>query len=109
MGASFRNKDEILELAGCDRLTISPQLLDELANSYNDALAQLKVEAENTGNDQTRLKQLENEASDLFDQVRAIRPVPKSSAIAIERFIAELADKIALIEHKKSKVSWQRF
>ncbi|GAA6173396.1 hypothetical protein NBRC116592_30660 [Colwellia sp. KU-HH00111] len=81
--------------------------LDELANSYNDALAQLKVEAENTGNDQTRLKQLENEASDLFDQVRAIRPVPKSSAIAIERFIAELADKIALIEHKKSKVSWQ--
>ena len=33
MGASFRNKGEILELAGCDRLTISPQLLDELSNS----------------------------------------------------------------------------
>lgn len=31
MGASFRNKGEIEELAGCDRLTISPQLLDELA------------------------------------------------------------------------------
>jgi transaldolase len=30
MGASFRNLDEILELAGCDLLTISPQLLDEL-------------------------------------------------------------------------------
>jgi len=30
MGASFRNVDEILELAGCDLLTISPQLLDEL-------------------------------------------------------------------------------
>ena len=30
MGASFRNKEEILELAGCDRLTISPQLLAEL-------------------------------------------------------------------------------
>jgi len=32
MGASFRNKGEIEALAGCDRLTISPQLLEELAN-----------------------------------------------------------------------------
>lgn len=30
MGASFRNKDEITELAGCDLLTISPQFLGEL-------------------------------------------------------------------------------
>jgi transaldolase len=30
MGASFRNAGEILELAGCDLLTISPQLLGEL-------------------------------------------------------------------------------
>ena len=30
MGASFRNIDEILELAGCDLLTISPKLLQEL-------------------------------------------------------------------------------
>lgn len=33
MGASFRNIGEIEALAGCDRLTISPQLLDELAKS----------------------------------------------------------------------------
>jgi transaldolase len=33
MGASFRNKGEILELAGCDLLTISPALLGELAAS----------------------------------------------------------------------------
>ena len=33
MGASFRNISEIQELAGCDRLTISPGLLDELANT----------------------------------------------------------------------------
>jgi transaldolase len=31
MGASFRNAGEIEALAGCDRLTISPPLLDELA------------------------------------------------------------------------------
>lgn len=30
MGASFRNRGEILALAGCDRLTISPALLEEL-------------------------------------------------------------------------------
>ena len=30
MGASFRNAGEIEALAGCDRLTISPALLDEL-------------------------------------------------------------------------------
>jgi len=33
MGASFRNKGEILELAGCDALTISPPLLGELKNN----------------------------------------------------------------------------
>lgn len=31
MGASFRNTGEIVQLAGCDKLTISPALLDELA------------------------------------------------------------------------------
>lgn len=31
MGASFRNADEVLALAGCDRLTIGPAILDELA------------------------------------------------------------------------------
>lgn len=33
MGASFRNSGEITNLAGCDRLTIAPKLLDELSAS----------------------------------------------------------------------------
>ena len=33
MGASFRNVDQILELAGCDALTISPELMQELSES----------------------------------------------------------------------------
>ena len=33
MGASFRNTSQILELAGCDLLTISPELLAELQKS----------------------------------------------------------------------------
>lgn len=36
MGASFRNTGEIKSLAGCDRLTISPALLDELAADTGD-------------------------------------------------------------------------
>ena len=34
MGASFRNIGEITQLAGCDRLTISPALLEELATTH---------------------------------------------------------------------------
>jgi len=37
MGASFRNIEEIKELAGCDLLTISPKLLEEL-NNQNEKL-----------------------------------------------------------------------
>lgn len=36
MGASFRNMGEILELAGCDRLTIAPQLLQELEDATGE-------------------------------------------------------------------------
>ncbi|MBV1843045.1 MULTISPECIES: transaldolase [Photobacterium] len=41
MGASFRNTGEILELAGCDRLTISPQLLQELEEAQGDVVQKL--------------------------------------------------------------------
>jgi transaldolase len=33
MGASFRNKEQVLELSGCDLLTVAPSLLDELMES----------------------------------------------------------------------------
>jgi len=33
MGASFRNKEQVLELAGCDLLTVSPTLLSEIQAS----------------------------------------------------------------------------
>jgi len=41
MGASFRNVGEIVELAGCDYLTISPNLLEELYNSTASVPAKL--------------------------------------------------------------------
>jgi transaldolase len=45
MGASFRNTGEITELAGCDRLTISPALLESLSKSTDPAPAKLSPAA----------------------------------------------------------------
>jgi transaldolase len=48
MGASFRNIGEITELAGCDYLTISPNLLEELMNSEDPVPKKLDAkDAEN--------------------------------------------------------------
>ena len=44
MGASFRNTGEITELAGCDLLTISPNLLEELQETEGDLPSKLIVE-----------------------------------------------------------------
>ncbi len=48
MGASFRNIGEIRELAGCDLLTISPQLLAELEATAGDLPRKLSPEAART-------------------------------------------------------------
>ncbi len=47
MGASFRNLEQVTELAGCDQLTISPQLLQELESDRGE-LAR-KLDPENPG------------------------------------------------------------
>ncbi len=44
MGASFRNSGEIRELVGCDLLTISPGLLEEMQNDYQEVSVKLTEE-----------------------------------------------------------------
>ena len=44
MGASFRNTSQILELAGCDLLTISPELLQSLSDT--DGVVERKLSSE---------------------------------------------------------------
>jgi transaldolase len=44
MGASFRNVGEVLALAGCDLLTISPDLLEELSNIEGNVPKMLHIE-----------------------------------------------------------------
>lgn len=55
MGASFRNTGEILELAGCDLLTISPVLLDELQKASGAVPRKLSPEAASKQNDVPRI------------------------------------------------------
>ena len=67
MGASFRNKGEITELAGCDLLTISPGLLAELQASEEplvkklDASAAQSMKIERIGSDEKTFRWLFNE------------------------------------------------
>jgi transaldolase len=44
MGASFRNVGQILELAGCDLLTISPELMKQLSQSHEPVERKLNAE-----------------------------------------------------------------
>lgn len=67
MGASFRNTGEIVELAGCDLLTISPGLLDQLKDSDDPVIRKLDPESaaasdiESIPNDEKSFRWLMNE------------------------------------------------
>lgn len=67
MGASFRNTGEILELAGCDLLTISPDLLGDLQQSdvkvtrKLDAETARKLDIEKLPNDESTFRYLLND------------------------------------------------
>ena len=50
MGASFRNTGQILELAGCDCLTISPELMEELSKSTDSVERKLLPEKAKAAN-----------------------------------------------------------
>ena len=81
MGASFRNKEEIEALAGCDRLTISPGLLAELSDDESTLPRQLDPSA------------AESESSTLLDEP-TFRWLQNSDAMATEK-LAEGIRKFA--------------
>ena len=84
MGASFRNTGEIRELAGCDRLTISPQLLDELSNSYETVPTKLK--SDNTG---AEIKYNLGQESDFRYEVNSDEMATEKLAQGIRGFAAD--------------------
>jgi transaldolase len=66
MGASFRSVGEITELAGCDYLTISPKLLEELMAS-SDAVPQKLDASQAKSLDIEKKSYIDNEADFRFD------------------------------------------
>lgn len=101
MGASFRNIDEITELAGCDLLTISPALLAELQGSIKDLPRKLdpklavKSEMEKISLDKLtfdKMHEADRMASEKLDE--GIKGFTK----ALETLEKLLADRLARLE-----------
>lgn len=91
MGASFRNVGQILELAGCDLLTISPELMRELSASHGTVDRKLTPENA-TGADVKRLE---------IDE-KKFRYLVNENAMATEK-TAEGIRKFAADIHKLEK------
>jgi transaldolase len=95
MGASFRNAGEILELAGCDLLTISPQLLSELQKNSDPVERKLSPETA-ARSDVARLDLDEKSFRYLFnDDAMATEKTGEgirnfaADIVKLEKFIAE--------------------
>jgi transaldolase len=97
MGASFRNSEEILELAGCDLLTISPQLLQELQQAEGPVPRKLEPEAS---------KNMDIEKIDINEKV--FRWLVNENAMATEK-LAEGIRKFAEDSVKLEKTILQQF
>ena len=94
MGASFRNKDEILELAGCDLLTISPQLMAELKSSIGTVERKLNSETareqqlEKLHLDEKKFRWLLNENAMATEKTSEGIRLFNADALRLEQFIA---------------------
>ncbi|KAI9715079.1 MAG: hypothetical protein M1812_006197 [Candelaria pacifica] len=103
MGASFRNVGEITELAGCDYLTISPNLLDDLYNS-TDKVPQ-KLDAKDATNlDITKKSYLKDEALFRFDFNEDQMAVEKLRE-GISKFAADAITLKNILREKIQKAS----
>jgi len=95
MGASFRNKGEILELAGCDALTISPQLLAELKNSTEpverklDPATARNSKIERLPLDEKKFRWLLNENAMATEKLSEGIRIFNADAVKLEQYIAQ--------------------
>lgn len=95
MGASFRNKGEVLELAGCDLLTISPQLLGELKNSSEPVERKMSPEIakqskiERLPLDEKKFRWLLNENAMATEKLSEGIRIFNADANKLEQYIAE--------------------
>ena len=99
MGASFRNIGEITELAGCDYLTIAPNLLEQLYNSEEKVFQKLKAE-DGLSLDIEKKSYINDEATFRFDFNEETMAVHKLSE-GISKFAA---DAITLKDILRKKI-----
>src|ERR1700726_3066406 len=94
MGASFRNVGQIIELAGCDALTISPELMKELSESYEPLERKLdpekakKSDVQRLELDEKKFRYLVNE--DAMATEKTAEGIRKFAAdvVKLEKFVA---------------------
>lgn len=96
MGASFRNKGEITELAGCDLLTISPALLGELAASNEPLTKKLDAQAAQA----LSLKQVHLDEKTFRFQLNEDAMATEKTAEGIRKFAADIVKFEQLIASK---------
>jgi transaldolase len=94
MGASFRNTGQILELAGCDCLTISPELMEELAKSNEPVQRKLAPEKAKSANieklqlDEKKFRWMLNDNAMAYEKTgEGIRRFA-ADVVKLEKFVA---------------------
>jgi transaldolase len=94
MGASFRNTGQILELAGCDCLTISPELMEELAKSNQPVERKLAPEKAKSANieklqlDEKKFRWMLNDNAMAYEKTgEGIRRFA-ADVVKLEKFVA---------------------
>src|SRR5438067_5528151 len=94
MGASFRNTGQILELAGCDCLTISPELMEELAKSNQPVERKLTPEKAKSANieklelDEKKFRWMLNDNAMAYEKTgEGIRKFA-ADVVKLEKFVA---------------------
>jgi transaldolase len=98
MGASFRKVDQIVGLAGCDLLTISPDLLEKLEKTPGEVMRRLSVESARA-----------SEATKIHLDEKAFRWMHNEDAMAVEKLSEGIrkfyADARKLEQFARAKVA----
>ena len=100
MGASFRNIDEIIELAGCDLLTIAPALMDQLRSTEAELARKLDATAPAASEARISIDEVsfaERMAADPMATEKLDEGI-RGFSKAIETLEAQLAHRLAELE-----------
>jgi transaldolase len=96
MGASFRNVGQILELVGCDLLTISPELMEQLSESTEPVAQKLITEKVQSA----RIDKLELDEKKFRYLLNKDAMATEKTAEGIRKFVADMAKLEKLVADK---------